>query len=271
MSLWHPYSLEGTGQPGQITLLVRRGVRSPELRNRRDILVALPPGYDDAGERYPVVYMHDGQNLFDPATSANGDWGLVGTLAAEALAGRPAIVVGIANIGPRRPYEYSPFRDMFHGGGGGDRYLGYVVSTVKPLIDAGFRTRPGPESTAFAGASLGGLISLYGLYRMPTVFGAAAALSPAIWFADRAILDFVRPRAGLEARLYADAGTAEGGEVVADVERLRDVLLAAGRRDGSDFRITIAEGDGHDEAAWGRRFRHALPFLLGSEQEDRGE
>jgi predicted alpha/beta superfamily hydrolase len=259
---WPRYPLAGTGGPDQIDLRVKRQVRSPQLRNRRDILIALPPGWSGNDERYPVVYMHDGQNLFDPSTSANGDWGLVVSLAAEARAGRPVIVVGIPNIGPRRRHEYSPFRDATHGGGGGDRYLEFVAATVKPLIDASFPTLPDRTHTAIAGGSLAGLISLYALYRLPDVFGAVAALSPSLWFADCGMISFVsaQPQAG---RLYMDAGTREGDEVVADVERLRDRLLEGGRVEGTDLVCVIEDGAGHDEAAWGRRFRAALPFLFG--------
>ena len=260
---WPRYPLAGTGGPEEVDLRVKRQVRSPQLRNRRDILIALPPGWREKDERYPVVYMHDGQNLFDPSTSANGDWGLVASLAAEAHAGRPVIVVGIPNIGPRRRHEYSPFRDATHGGGGGDRYLEFIAATVKPLIDAAFPTLPDRTHTAIAGGSLAGLISLYGLYRLPDIFGAAAALSPSLWFADRGILTFVPSQPRQTGRLYIDAGTREGDEVVADVERLRDRLLDAGRVEGTDLLCVIEDGAGHDEAAWGRRFRAALPFLLG--------
>ena len=261
---WPQYPLAGTGGPDQVDLRVRRQVRSPQLRNRRDILIALPPGWEETGERFPVVYMHDGQNLFDPATSANGDWGLVATLDAEARAGRPVIVVGIPNLGRRRPHEYSPFRDVSHGGGGGDRYLEFITATVKPMVDAAFPTQPDRRHTVIAGGSLAGLISLYGLFRLPDVFGAAAALSPSLWFASRSMLGFVEARAHRETgRLYMDAGTGEGAEVVADVEHLCGILIDAGRREGTDFRCVIEDGAGHDEAAWGRRFRAALPFLLG--------
>ena len=260
---WQPYPLAGTGGEGQVTLLVRRGIASPELRNRRDVWVALPPGAAD-GARYPVVYMQDGQNLFDPAISANGDWGLAGTLAALASDGCPAIVAGIANTGARRGFEYSPFRDPVHAGGGGDRYLSFVVGTLKPHIDAVFPTEPDRRHTVVAGASLGGLISLYAFFRHPSVFGAAAALSPSIWFGGRAVLRFIAerpaPAAGL---LYFDAGTEEDADLVADVGRLRDLLEAQGRREGDGYRSVVDPGAGHDEGAWGRRFRAALPYLLG--------
>ena len=129
--------------------------------------MALPASAARSERRYPVVYMHDGQNLFDPTTSYAGHWELAATLAYHALEGLEAIVVGIPNMGRRRRYEYSPFHDPLHGGGGGDRYLRFLCETLKPRIDAAFPTLRDPPSTAVAGSSLGGLISLYALFRRP--------------------------------------------------------------------------------------------------------
>jgi hypothetical protein len=157
---------------------------SPQLFNERDLYVYLPRGYGESGQRYPVLYMQDGQNLFDDALSFAGEWHLD-----EALENDPAlppcIVVGIPNTGPRRLDEYTPFMDAKHGGGDGERYLDFLVETVKPLIDADFDTLPDPENTGIGGSSLGGLISLYGFFARPGTFGFAAVMSPSIWFADR--------------------------------------------------------------------------------------
>lgn len=262
---WETYPLPETGAPGHSALTVLREVLSPQLRNYRDLLVALPPGYAGGEGRHPVVYMHDGQNLFDPATSYAGDWGILETLDALAGEGVAPIVVGIPNIGRRRRYEYSPFRDIIHGGGGGDRYLAFVVETVKPLVDASFRTLPERSHTVIAGSSLGGLISLYGLYRYADVFGAAGLLSPALWFAGGAVLRFVEELAHLAiGRVHLDVGTGEGDDAVREVRRLRDLLLAAGHAEGRDLSYIEEKGAEHDEAAWGRRFRTAVPFLLGA-------
>lgn len=264
MIQWNDYPLAGTGEPGQVAMRVLPDVLSPQLRNYRDLLVALPPGYEAADRRHPVVYMQDGQNLFDPATSYAGDWGLVGALGDPALPGVRPIVVGIPNMRRRRRYEYSPFRDIIHGGGGGDRYLAFVVETVKPLVDASFRTRRERSHTVIAGSSLGGLISLYGLYRYADVFGAAGVLSPALWVADRAILGYVGQMASLAVgRVHLDVGTAEGADALRDVRALRGLLIAAGQVPGRDLSYVEDAGAEHDEAAWGRRFRAALPFLLG--------
>ena len=257
MTEWRDYPLAGTGQRREIRLLVAEA--------GRDLLVALPPGYESEAARYPVVYLHDGQNLFDPATSFAGDWGLVGSLNELGAQGVKPIIVGIPNRGRRRRSEYSPFRDLLHGGGSGERYLAFIVETVKPLVDASFRTRPERAHTVIAGSSLGGLISLYALYRHAGIFGAASVQSPALWFARRAIFRFLERQRTPPGppRIHLDVGTEEGAEALADARRLREFLLDAGYAPGRDLSYVEDAGAGHHEAAWGRRLRDALPFLLG--------
>ena len=123
------------------------------------VLVYLPPGYRDGRERLPVLYLQDGQNLFDPATAFAGSWHAGRTLDRQARRGRPVIAVAIPNAGVGRIHEYSPFRDRRHGGGGGDAYLEWLTERVQPLVERSFRVAREPESTAIAGASMGGLIS----------------------------------------------------------------------------------------------------------------
>ena len=260
---WNEYPLAGTGQPGQAVLKVYPDILSPQLRNYRDLLVALPPAYGKVAQGHPVIYLQDGENLFDPVTSFAGDWGLVETLNRLPSDALQPILVGIPNMGRRRRYEYSAFRDIIHGGGGGDRYLAFLVETVKPLVDASFRTRAERSHTVIAGSSLGGLISLYGLFRYADIFGAASVQSPALWFADGAMLRFVEEMSSLAVgRVHLDVGTEEGDEALMDVRALRDLLVAAGHRIGIDLSYIEDEGADHDEAAWGRRFRLAMPFLL---------
>ncbi len=258
---WDEYPWTASHTPAATRLLVRRGILSPQLRNYRDLLVAIPPDAMTSGRRYPVVYLQDGQNLFDPATSYVEPWGLLEVLDRLSEAGTEALVVGIPNLGRLRRYEYSPFRDTLHGGGGGDRYLAFLVETVKPLIDRDFPTAPGPAATVLGGASLGGLISLYGAYRHPELFGAALVQSPALWFAGAAIFPWVtdRPR---PARMHLDIGTGEGEEALADARRLRDLLLEQGAKLGRDFSYVEEENGDHHEVTWARRFETALPFLL---------
>jgi predicted alpha/beta superfamily hydrolase len=261
---WRTYRLSGTGEASTISLVTASiGPR----REPRDILVALPPKYEKSDRRYPVVYLHDGQNLFDPETSHAGDWGLAARLNRLAKKGTEAVVVGIPNRGRFRKYDYNPFRDIAHGGGGGDRYLEFIIEQVKPLIEKSFRVHDQPSSTVIGGSSLGGLISFYALYRHPDVFGAASVQSPALWVANRAIFRFLgQQRKPPRGRVYLDIGTGEGSETLADVRSLRDWLIKAGATDGKDFHYVEEAGGEHTESAWSARLEKALPWLLGSKK-----
>jgi predicted alpha/beta superfamily hydrolase len=230
--------------------------------DERSLLVYTPASYARGDARYPVIYMQDGQNLFDPATSFAGDWGLKGALAWASRRGVEAIVVGIPNRGTARINEYTPFADQKVGGGGGDDYLDYIVHRIKPLIDERFRTLPDPGHTGIGGSSLGGLISLYAYFTRPDVFGFTAALSPSLWFANGAILDLIEQSARPRGRVYLDVGLKEGPAHVALARRLRDLLIAKGYDPRGNLRWVEDREGRHHESAWGRRFRKALPFLL---------
>jgi isoamylase len=246
------------------TVVTLAGFASPQLDNRRDIMIYLPPGYDQGTERYPVLYMHDGQNLFDEHTSHGGvEWRVDETMQALAEHGVEAIVVGIPNMGDRRLDEYSPFVDEKHGGGRGDAYLAFIAETLKPHVDRAFRTRVEPEHTAIVGSSLGGLISLYALLARPETFGMAAVLSPALWLAGGAIFGRVEEAGKLAGRLYLDVGTAEGDETLADARRMAELLRKKGLKKGKTLRYAEAKGAEHNESAWSERFFNAVAWLLG--------
>jgi len=238
------------------------GFHSPELDNRRDILVYLPPSYETEPRSYPVLYMHDGQNLFDPATSFSGEWHVDGTMEMLGRRGIEAIVVAIPNMGEHRLDEYSPFRDPKMGGGRGDLYLDFIVGTLKPRIDSDFRTLPDREHTCIAGSSMGGLISLYAFFRDHETFGVAGVMSPALWFAHGAIFDYVEQAEAPQGKIYLDVGTREGARTLEDARRMRDVLLSRGYRLRRDLFYVEESGAGHEEAAWRRRIRFAVPFFL---------
>jgi predicted alpha/beta superfamily hydrolase len=253
-----PTAVAGTG------LQTLRDFYSPQLDNRRDILIRLPPSYARSGHRFPVLYLQDGQNLFDSATSYAGDWGLQRVVAAAARRGIEAIMVGIANMGIERLDEYSPFVDPEAGGGAGDRYLDFVLQTLKPAIDREFRTRPEPTHTGIVGSSMGALLSLYAFFREPAAFGSAAVLSPSLWFAGEAIFRHVESAAFVPGRIYLDIGSLEGPQHVTRARRMRDRLIAKGYCLGESLRWLESRCGRHDEASWGRRFARALPFLLGA-------
>jgi predicted alpha/beta superfamily hydrolase len=249
------------------TLEVIEGVHSPELGNRRDIVVYLPPSYRVSRRSYPVLYMQDGQNLFDPSTSFAGDWGMGRIMDAAARRGLEGIVVGVPNMGAERLDEYSPYHDPDEGGGGrGEAYASFVARTLKSLIDRRYRTRRSREHTGIAGSSMGGLLSLYALFRHPGVFGAAGVLSPSLWFAGGAIFSTISQAPLVPARIYLDIGALEGPEHVANARRMRDLLLAKGYRAERDLRWLESRSGRHDERSWGRRFARALPFLFPTPQ-----
>jgi predicted alpha/beta superfamily hydrolase len=244
--------------------LVRRvlkAVRSPQRGNHRDIDVFLPPSYSRSKRRYPAVYMQDGQNLADPHRAFAGTWELESAIAALAARGIEAIVVGIPNMGEARVREYTPFVDAKLDGGDGDAYLAFLERTVKPLVDRRFRTEPGRETTAIFGSSLGGLISLYAFFRAPETFGMTGVMSPAIWFANRAILSYVEHAGAPSGRIYVDTGTDEGTATLRDSRQLVEILAAKGYT-GERLRFVEDSGGRHTEADWARRLVSALEFLL---------
>jgi isoamylase len=249
------------------TLLTIASFVSPELDNRRDILVYLPPSYDEGAGRYPVIYAQDGQNLFDEATSFADEWRVDETMEALAKQGIEAIVVGIPNMGERRSAEYSPFVDKTQGGGQGDAYLAFLVETLKPYIDRSFRTRPEPQHTAIMGAALGGLISLYGYLQRPATFGMAVVLSPTLGLADGAIFGTAENARLQGGRLYLDVGTDEGEAMLAGARRMHELLRARSKAPDEQLSYHEAEGDTHNEAAWRTRVAGALTWILGPEAQ----
>lgn len=261
------------------TLRATDAVYSPQLHNRRKLFVHLPPSYATTPDRrYPVIYMQDGQNLFDQALSYAGEWQVDETMVALSNEGIEAIVVGIPNMGVRRIDEYSPFRDpRVRRGGRGDWYVAFVANTVKPLIDAEFRTLPEREHTGLLGSSMGGLISLYGFFARPDIFGFTGVMSPSLWFAREAIFSYVQQAPYQAGRIYLDIGTYEGADwrqiqrssqryvnmTLQTTRRMRDLLAEKGYLPGVQLRYDEEAGAVHNEAAWARRLPGAVRFLLG--------
>jgi predicted alpha/beta superfamily hydrolase len=237
-------------------------VWSPQLENQRDVDVFLPPSYARTRRRYPVIYMQDGQNLADPERAFAGTWDLLRALDNLARRGLEVIVVGVPNSGAERLREYSPFADARHGGGGGDAYLAFIERTLKPLIDRRVRTRPEREATGIFGSSMGGLISLYSFFRAPETFGFVGAMSPSLWFGNRAIIDYIEKDGRPPGRIYVDAGTEEGPTTMSDASQLAVVLERKGYVAGESMLFAEVEGGRHEEAHWAERLAPALEFLL---------
>jgi len=252
-------------------------LQTESLSNGRALTVFLPPGYDEQTEhRYPVLYMQDGQNLFDPQKAFAGEpWRVDRTAASLIESGRiqPFIIVGVDHTESERIDEYTPTHDRKRGGGGADAYGRLLIEEAKPLIDSKFRTSPDAVHTGLAGSSLGGLVSLYLAVKHPRVFGMAAAMSPSVWWDRRSILRDVRRAAVTfgelpRPRLWVDMGTHESRgagsarRVLDDARLLKSGLLKSGWRDGFDLHYEEIEGGTHSERAWGDRFGRVLQWLL---------
>lgn len=237
-------------------------VRSETLGNARDIEVCLPGSYGRGSRRYPVLYMHDGQNLFHRETSFAEPWRVQRAMRLASRRGVETIVVAIPNVGDARIDEYSPFTSETDGGGKGDAYLDWVTQVVKPMIDARYRTYPGREQCGVAGSSMGGLISLYAFFRPESPFGFVGALSPSLWFAGGAIFPAVEAAPHVPGRIYLDAGGREGPGVLDSARAMLAQLESKGYDRGRDLRWVEDPRGQHRESDWGRRLAGALPFLL---------
>jgi predicted alpha/beta superfamily hydrolase len=254
--------------PGQHTLTGVFGFHprfpSRHLGRERDVIVYLPPGYEaESRRRYPALYLQDGQNLFDAATSFAGvEWGVDETAGKLVRARQiePLVVVGIYNTGDHRADEYTPTRNSAGQGGLAHSYARFLIEELKPFIDSHYRTRPDAPNTGLGGSSLGGLVSLViGLDRSD-VFGKLALHSPSVWWDGRVALEQVRTKLNL--RIWLDIGTQEGRGTLADTRALRDALVSRGWRLRRDLRYFEARGGRHNEAAWARRVGPMLRWLF---------
>lgn len=235
----------------------------PVLNRQRNVRLYLPPSYGTSDKRYPVIYMHDGQNLFDEFTSFAGEWGVDETLNdMAARQGFEAIVIGLDNGGADRVRELNPFDHPKNGTGEGEAYLAFIVNKLKPVVDSQYRTLTGPENTAIIGSSMGGLISDYAIHRYPQVFGRAGVLSPAYWTADPGIYGYaVQHPLPLGARVYFSMGGKEGDSMLPDVQRMHAVMAAQRPEPGAVTLHIVPEAD-HNEAAWRAELPKVLNFLF---------
>lgn len=234
----------------------------PQLDRYRRIWLYLPPDYETSGQDYPVLYMHDGQNLFDAETSFLGEWEVDETLNQLFQEGKEVpIVVGINNGGAHRMDEYSPWVNPDYGGGEGDQYAEFIVETLKPHIDENYRTRPGRENTGIMGSSLGGLISHYIGMKYQHVFSKAGIFSPAYWF-NIEIFNFTYEAGKQEnMRFYMMGGTDEGPNLVNEMNDMIDTLQASGYLE-NEITLKIVQDGQHNENLWRQEFGEAYEWLF---------
>ncbi len=245
-----------------------------QLRRTRRVWVYLPPGYAESTARYPVLYLQDGQNVFDQYTSFAGEWGVDETLDDLAASGQDlggCLVVAVDNGSKHRLDEYSPWRNRRTGRGGeGEQYVDFLVHTLKPYIDHYYRTQPGHATTGIAGSSMGGLLATYAALRYPAVFGRVGVFSPAYWFAGSALLAYVAQQAPRpDTRWYFVCGTEESPTMVKMMAAVCDALHAAGVPAGNLAFHPLPDGQ-HAEWFWRREFGPAYRWLFGGSSLSNG-
>ena len=222
----------------------------PQLNRYRRIWIYLPEYYaKDQQDRFPVLYMHDGQNLFDDLTSYAGEWGVDEYLDSVKL--KKCIVVGIDHGGEKRMNEYSPFDHERFGKGEGAAYVDFMAKKLKPYIDKKFRTLRDRQHTFIAGSSMGGLISMYAVLRHPKVFGGAGIFSPSFWVSDK-INSYIRQRGKkYKGLVYFYAGKQEGEQMVQDMLKAFELLSAVSKAKST---VVIRNDGMHNEATWRKEF-----------------
>jgi predicted alpha/beta superfamily hydrolase len=250
------------------------------LDNDRNVLVYLPPGYNPGdGRRYPVVYMSDGQNLFNRETAFGGtEWGVDETAEKLMRQGlmKEAIIVGVYNT-PDRMSEYTPVPDPRHGGGKAEKYEKFLIQELMPFINSNYRTKTGPMETGIAGSSLGGLLALHARLKHPDVFGLVGPMSPSIWWADKNIIKQFEnaPKPDGPAKIWLDIGTCESEQddnhngipdAVENTREMGNTLLKKGYVFGRELFYYEEPGAGHNEHSWANRMDKMLMTLLPKEE-----
>lgn len=223
----------------------------PQLHRTRRIWIYLPPGYNSSSKRYPVLYMHDGQNVFDDSTSFAGEWGVDETLDSISSRKREIIVVAIDNGGAKRINEYCPYGMEKFGKGEGSEYVDFLVKNLKPFIDKNYRTEKDKQNTFIAGSSMGGLISMYAVLRYPKVFGGAGVFSPAFWVGPKIFDDIESRGRKVNSKIYFYCGKQEGETMEPDTEKAFEEM----RRVSKSKMASIVRPDGkHTEWVWRQEF-----------------
>ncbi|WP_299525441.1 alpha/beta hydrolase-fold protein [Winogradskyella sp.] len=233
-------------------------IAAPQLDTTKQIWVYLPKDYKNSEKRYPVIYMHDAQNLFDNETSYAGEWKVDEYL--DQLTGKESIIIGIEHGNEKRIDELTPYKHQEYGGGKGDTYLAFIKNTLKPHVDTIYRTKSDALNTTIFGASLGGLISFYAIVKYPNVFGKAGVFSASFWFSGK-IYDLVTSSTIPESsKFFFLIGEKEGDSMVPDQERIVELLKSKGVTSKQISSHIIKDGE-HNEKLWSTNFAKAYQWL----------
>jgi predicted alpha/beta superfamily hydrolase len=236
----------------------------PQLNRKRKIWIYLPKGYATVGRAYPVLYMQDGQNLFNEQTAYAGEWGVDEALdSIQKITGKECIIVGIDNGGDKRMSEYSPYDFTANKTAikaEGREYVDFIVQTLKPFIDSKYRTKKSVEFTSIAGSSLGGLISYYAILKYPDVFGSAGIFSPSFWLSTQSFTDAEQFVTKTSPRFYLYAGGKESATMVSDMKKVATALSS--KNDKYQITTLVDPNGEHNEKNWRREFPRFFMWLM---------
>jgi predicted alpha/beta superfamily hydrolase len=234
-------------------------IEMPQLKTVKKIWVYLPKGYTTSTQKYPVIYMHDAQNLFDASTSYLGEWNIDETL--DSIHAK-VIVIGIENT-EKRMEELTPFQHSKYGGGKADAYLDFIVTTLKPRIDATYRTKTNAKNTAIFGSSLGGLVSFYAAIKYPNIFGKVGCFSPSFWFNRIEINDLLAQTKDFDTKIYFLCGDNEGdADVIPDMKNVEHWVNTKRCECKKLNKEVIVKGGQHNEKLWREGFKKAYLWLF---------
>ena len=235
-------------------------IDAPQLKITKKIWVYLPKNYYASTRKYPVIYMHDAQNLFDATTSFAGEWNVDETL--DSISAQ-VIVIGIENGGDKRIEELTPFINTKYGGGKAAAYLDFIVTTLKPKIDATYRTKTNSKNTAIIGSSLGGLVSFYAALKYPKVFGKVGCFSPAFWFNRKELNELLAKTKDFKTKIYFLCGDNEGDpDAIPDMKNIEHWVNTKRCECLKLNREVIVKGGQHNEKLWREHFKKAYIWLF---------
>ena len=235
-------------------------IDAPQLYCKRKIWLYLPLDYEKSNNKYPVIYMHDGQNLFDAKASFAGEWNIDETL--DALAAN-VIVVGIENGGDNRMEELTPFKNEKYGGGNADNYLEFIIKTLKPYIDNNYKTKTSAKNTCLFGSSLGGLLSFYGTIKYPEIFGKVGCFSPSFWFNRKEIFELMSNQKKYKTKIYFLCGDNEGDDdMIKDLNNMEYLINSKRCQCKKLNKKGIIIGGQHNEKLWREGFKNAYLWLF---------
>ncbi|CAM4420162.1 alpha/beta hydrolase [Flavobacterium terrigena] len=235
-------------------------IDAPQLQTKKKIWVYLPLNYEKSTKKYPVIYMHDAQNLFDTIASFGGEWKIDETL--DSLKAK-VIVIGIEHGNEKRFGELTPYKNEKRGGGNADAYLEFIVKTLKPQIDLTYRTKTNARNTCIWGSSLGGLVSFYAALKYPDVFGKVGCFSPAFWINKEEIFQKMENTPNFNTKIYLLCGDNEGKEdMVTNMEQMETLINSKRCECKKLNKSVIVKGGEHNEKLWRNAFAKAYLWLF---------